>query len=59
MKVICAALLLIIMFFILDSFVILDDETISILESVKRVFRNICIIVVCVSVFIGLMIAFR
>ena len=58
MKVICAALLLIIMFFILDSFVVLDDETISILKSVERVFRNVCIIVVCVSIFIGLMIVF-
>ena len=58
MKVVCAALLLTIMFFILDSFVVLDDETISILEAIERVFRNICIIVVCVSVFIGLMIAF-
>ena len=59
MKVICAALLLIIMFFMLDSFVVLTDETISVLKSVERVFRNVCIIAVCVSVFIGLMITFR
>ena len=58
MKVICAALLLVIMFFILDSFAVLIDETISVRKSVERVFRNVCIIVVCVSIFIGLMIAF-
>lgn len=58
MKTICAALLLIIMFFILDSFVAFDDETISVLETVKRVFRNVCIIAACISIFIGLMIVF-
>jgi hypothetical protein len=59
MRIICAVLLLAILFFMLDSFVILDDENYSILQKIQKIFRNFCIIVICFCVFVGLVLFFN
>lgn len=59
MKIICAALLLVILFFMLNSFIILDDENYSIFQILQKIFRNFCIIVICFCVFVGLMLFFN
>ena len=52
MEIIYAALLLTILFFVLDSIVVLDDENYSIPKKTLKIFINVCVIVVCSCVFV-------
>ena len=52
MEIIYAALLLTILFFVLDSIVVLDDENYSIPKKALKIFINVCVIMVCSCVFV-------
>lgn len=53
MEIICAVLLWTIVFFILDSIVVLDDENYSIPKKALKIFINVCVIVICSYAFVN------
>lgn len=53
MEIICAVLLWTIVFFILDSIVVLDDENYSIPKKTLKIFINVCVIVICSYAFVN------